>query len=82
MCERDYILNPSTSSCKNGKYLVSIIDDSKIMCDRIINTINTVPKNFNEEKVTCKIKKFHILLTFMLITIAWHIITIVTFSVT
>ena len=25
--EKDYIWNPSTCSCKNGKYLASIMDD-------------------------------------------------------
>ena len=28
--------NPATSSCKNGRYLGSIIDDSVITCDEII----------------------------------------------
>ena len=26
VCEKDYIWNPSTCSCENGKYLASIID--------------------------------------------------------
>ena len=26
VCEKDYIWNPSTCSCDNGKYLASIID--------------------------------------------------------
>ena len=34
--EKDYIWNPATWSCKNGKYLASIIDDSVITCDEII----------------------------------------------
>ena len=37
MCEKDYICKPSTWSCKNRKYLASIIDDSVITCDEIIN---------------------------------------------
>ena len=37
ICEEDYIWNPSTCSCENGKYLVSIIDDSAITCDEIMN---------------------------------------------
>ena len=32
-CERNYVCNPATCSCKNGKYFASIIDDSVIMCD-------------------------------------------------
>ena len=35
--EKDYIWNPGTGSCKNGKYLASIIDNSVITCDEIIN---------------------------------------------
>ena len=35
-CEKDYIWNPFTCSCKNGKKLVSIMDDSVITYDEII----------------------------------------------
>ena len=34
-------------SCKNGKYLESIIDDSVITCDEIIDTTETVPTRGN-----------------------------------
>ena len=37
---------PSTCNCENGKYLASIMDDSAIMCDKII--AETVPTSFNE----------------------------------
>ena len=37
ICEKDYIWNPATCSCKNGKYLASIMDDSVITCDEIID---------------------------------------------
>ena len=37
ICEKDCIWNPATCSCKNGKYLASIIDDLVIKCDEIIN---------------------------------------------
>ena len=47
ICEKDYICNPSTCSCKNGKYLAGIIDDSVITCDEIIE--KTIPTNFNEK---------------------------------
>ena len=36
ICKRDYIWNPATCNCENGKYLSSIIDDSVITCDEII----------------------------------------------
>ena len=31
ICEKEYIRNPATCSCKNYKYLASIIDDSVMM---------------------------------------------------
>ena len=37
-CEKDYIWNPATCSCENGKYLRSVIDGLKITCDEVINT--------------------------------------------
>ena len=60
-CEKDYIWNCATCSWQNGKYLASVIDDSIIMCDEIVDTTKTVPTNFNEKKVTCtlKISLFH-----------------------
>ena len=36
VCEKDYVLNPATCSCENGKYLVSTMDNSAIMCDEVI----------------------------------------------
>ena len=36
VCEKVYVWNPSTCNCKNGKYLASIMDDSAITCDEII----------------------------------------------
>ena len=49
ICEKDYIWNPATCSCKNGKYLASITDDSVIMCDKIVEETKTVPTMFNEK---------------------------------
>ena len=50
------------------------MDDSAIMCDEIIESldeeIKTVQTNFNEKKATCKTQTFYILLAFLLITIA------------
>ena len=53
--------NPVTCSCENGKYIGSVIDDSVIMCDEIIEETKniltktvltkTVPRNFNEKQV-------------------------------
>ena len=54
ICEKDQIWNPSTCICENEKYLASIMDDSVIMCDEVIE--ETVPANFNEKKATCKTK--------------------------
>ena len=71
MCEKDYIWNPATCSCKNGKYLESIIiDDSVITCDEIIEETKSISTNSNEKKIICKTKNFYILLTFLLVIIA------------
>ena len=37
ICEKEYIWNPATCSYGNCKYLASIIDDSVITCDEIID---------------------------------------------
>ena len=71
MYEKDYIWNPTTCSCENGKYLASIIDDLVIRCDEIVEETKTAPTNFNEKKKgTCKTQNFYISLAFVLITIA------------
>ena len=36
VCEKYYVWNPGTCRCKNRKYLGSIMDDSAITCDEII----------------------------------------------
>ena len=65
ICEKHYVWNPSTQSCKNGKYLASTMDNSAIICDKVImlfdEEIKTIPTNFNEKKVTCKKQNFYIL---------------------
>ena len=33
LCEKDYVWNPATCKCKNGKYLANIMDNSAIICD-------------------------------------------------
>ena len=61
-------------SCKNGKDLASIMDDSVITCNEITQSYDeetkNIPKNFNEKKATCKTQNFNILLAFFLIIIA------------
>ena len=49
--EKD-IWNLATCSCRDGKYLVSISDDSLITCDEIIDMeeTKTVTTSFNEKK--------------------------------
>ena len=79
--EKDYIWNPDTCSCKNGKYLASIIDNSVITYDEIkdadslrgLDSYHEETKamfkaNFNEKKQPVK-RKISIL-HFLLITIA------------
>ena len=66
ICEKDYIWNPATCSYKNGKYLASIIDDSMITCDEIIDAKETksIPKN-----IICETKRVYIFLAFSSVTI-------------
>ena len=68
VCEKDYVWNPATCNCENGRYLAIITNHSAITCDEIIESYNE-ETNFNEKKATCKRPSFHILLTFLLITI-------------
>ena len=68
ICKSDYIWNPTSCSCENGKYLAGIIDDSVVICDEIIE--ETIPTNFNEKNITCKTQNFYILLPFLLIIIS------------
>ena len=65
-------------SCENGRCARSVIDDSVITCDEIIETAKSiiaksvaaksVLANLNEKKVICRIKNVYILLAFLLIT--------------
>ena len=65
---KNYVWNLSTCNCENGKYLASIMDDSAIICKKIINEKET---NFKKKKKkNCKTQNFYILLAFLLITIA------------
>ena len=57
ICEKDYIWNPATCCCENGKYLSSTINNEVITCDEIIDAeaklydeeVKTVPTNFNKK---------------------------------
>ena len=52
--KKDYIWNPAICKYEKGKYLASIMDDSAIMCDEIIESYdeetNTNLTIFNEKK--------------------------------
>ena len=52
--EKEYVWNPSTCICENGKYLASIMDDSAFICDEVISSYNeeikTIPTKFNKNK--------------------------------
>ena len=50
ICEKDYIWNPATCSCKNCKYLVSFKGDSVITYDEIIEETTAIPTNIKEKK--------------------------------
>ena len=68
--KKDYIWNPGTCSCENGRYLASIMDDWVMTCDKIFEEeTKTVTTNFNEKNAICKTKNVYILLAFLLITI-------------
>ena len=51
MTNVDASVNPTTCSCKNGKYFASITDNSVITCDEIIDVkeAKKVTTNFNEK---------------------------------
>ena len=65
VCKEDYVLNPAACNCENGKYLASIMDDSAIMCDEIIESYNEETKTvFNEKKQPVKLKIYIFYLNF------------------
>ena len=61
VCKNNYVWNPATCNCDNGKYLASIMDDSANICDEIIESYND-EINFNEKKqpAACKIPIFYL----------------------
>ena len=72
VCEKDHLCNSATCNCENGKYSASIMNDSAILCDEIIEEI--IPTNLNKNKGNCKTQNFYILLLFLLVTIALLIV--------
>ena len=69
ICKKDYVWNPAICNFENGKYLASIMDDSAIVGDEIIESYQE-ETNFNSNKkktATCKTQNFYILLAFLLI---------------
>ena len=60
VCEKYFVWNPATCTCKNGKYLASIIDDSVLTCEEMkeAKETKTILKNIS------KTKNFYILLFF------------------
>ena len=82
ICEKHYIWNLATCSCKNGKYLASITGDSMITCDETIDADAEAKSNDKETKtipknIILETKSFYILLAFLLITIALLIAVII-----
>ena len=73
---KDHIWNPAACSCKNGKELASITENSVITCDEIIDVeaeqydkeTKATLTNFNEKNIIFETKSFSILVTFLLIT--------------
>ena len=51
MCKKDHIWNLAICSCKNRKYLTSIIDDSIITGDQIID-VEAEVKSYDKEAKT------------------------------
>ena len=53
MCEKDYIWNPASCSCENGKCLASIIYISVVTCDEIIDP-DVESKSYGKPKVVIR----------------------------
>ena len=61
-------------SWENGRFMASIMNESEIMCDEVLESCDketkTIPTNFNEKKAICKMQNFYILLAFLSTKIA------------
>ena len=51
MCEKKIIWNASTCTCENGKYSGSIIRDSVVTCDKVIEVSKIIPTKTNPTKL-------------------------------
>ena len=51
ICEKDYVWNTAKCICENGKYLASIMDDSVITCDEVIESYDEEIKTILNEKI-------------------------------
>ena len=71
VCKKDYIWNPVRCTCKSGKYLAIIIDDSAVTCDGNRERTKTVLTKTVLTKST--LTNFYILLAFLLIIITFLI---------
>ena len=69
ICEKDYVWDPATCNCENKKYLASIMDDSWVICDEVVESYNEEIK-FIKKKAIYKTQNFYILISFLLVTIA------------
>ena len=76
VCEKEHIWNLCKCNCGNGKYLADIMDDSTIICDEVIELYKE-ETNFDENKATCKMQNFYILVKFLIIAIALLIAVII-----
>ena len=50
VCEKKIIWNASTCTCENGKYSGSIIRDSVVTCDKVIEVSKIIPTKANPTK--------------------------------
>ena len=50
ICEKDNVCNPATGSCENRKYLASIMDDTAIIFDEVIDANKDAKSNEEKQK--------------------------------
>ena len=41
LCEKYYVCNSATCNCENGKHLASIMNDSVIICEKVLMRTQT-----------------------------------------
>ena len=54
ICKKDYIRNHVTCSCENSKYLASVIRDSVIMLDEVIDAKAKTKKQKQFQQILMK----------------------------